>query len=256
MPVPDSPIAITLGSWDIRWYSLLATLSIAIAVILTSRELRKRGLSDDALVDMLLAAIPAGIIGARAYYVLFHWDFYGQDLSRVLAFREGGLAIHGALFLGIPAAWLYARKKGIDFLAYLDITAPSIALAQAIARWGNYFNVEAYGAPTDLPWGMVIEGVAYHPAFLYESLWNIGLFIVLWHILQKKAYAKGYIGVCYMVGYSLGRLWIEQLRLDSEWIGPLKAASVWSVLGLIIGAYLIYKMRKGDNHKEDHHIEA
>ena len=244
MPVPQSPIAISLGSWDIRWYSLLAATAIAVALIITSREIRQRGLSEDALIDILLVALPAGIIGARLYYVLFHWDYYGQALDKIFAIREGGLAIHGGLFLGLPVAWAYAGWRKIDFLAYLDIAAPSIALAQAIGRWGNYFNREAYGSVTDLPWGMIIDGISYHPAFLYESLWNIGLFIILWRIMKAKAHPKGYVGVCYMLGYSLGRLWIEQLRLDSEWIGPLKAASVWSVLGIAIGVYLIHKMRK------------
>lgn len=241
MPVPPSPIAISIGSWDLRWYSILVTAALGIALWLGLREINKRGLDGDFLIDAMLWAIPTGIIGARAYYVLFHWDIYSQMPEKIIAIWEGGIAIHGALFVGIPVAWAYARYRKVDILPYLDVAAPCLSLAQAIGRWGNWFNQEAYGAPTDLPWGMVINGVAHHPAFLYESLWDLLLFFILWRMLQKSSKASGYIITCYMIGYSLGRLWIEELRMDSEWLGPFKAASVWSILGIVVGLLLIWR---------------
>jgi len=250
MPVPPSHIALVLGPWELRWYSILVTLALAIALIIGTRELRRRGLSDEFLIDTMLWALPAGIIGARVYYVAFHWDIYSQlPFSKLFAIWEGGIAIHGALFAGIAAAFAYARLKRVDFLPYLDVALPCMALAQAIGRWGNWFNREAYGAPTNLPWGMVLDGVAYHPAFLYESLWNLALFFLLWKVSCRYVDRKGFSSACYLVGYSLGRLWIEELRLDSEWLGPFRAASVWSILGILIGGIILYKMLQGERAK-------
>lgn len=251
MPVPASPIAISIGSWDLRWYSILVTSALLVALLIGSRELKRRGLSEEFLIDTMLWALPAGIVGARAYYVVFHWDVYSQmSPGKVFAVWEGGIAIHGALFAAISVAWIYARRRQVTILPYLDVAMPCLALAQAIGRWGNWFNLEAYGAPTDLPWGMVIDGVAYHPAFLYESLWNLAMFAILWKLSCKYIDRPGYTAACYLFGYSLGRLWIEELRLDSEWLGPLKAASVWSVLGIIIGGYIIYRMNRTEVLKE------
>ena len=243
MPVPPSPIAITIGFWSLRWYSLLVTGALMIGLAVGIREIKRRGLSEEFLIDTMLWALPAGIIGARAYYVLFHLDIYSQlPPEKIFAVWEGGIAIHGALFAAFAVAWWYAHRRCIDIVPYLDVVMPCLALAQSIGRWGNWFNQEAYGAETSLPWGMVINGVSYHPAFLYESLWNILLFAILWRALQRGRHQNGFIAAGYLFGYSLGRLWIEELRLDSEWIGPLKAASVWSVLGITIGAYLLYKL--------------
>ena len=242
VPVPGSPIAFSIGSWSVRWYSLLVSVALAIALLLASRELRRRSLDDTFILDAMLWALPAGIIGARLYYVFFHWDIYRQIPHKIVAIWEGGIAIHGALFAAIPVAWIYARRRKILFLPYLDVALPCFALAQAIGRWGNWFNQEAYGSATDLPWGMVIQGVAYHPAFLYESLWDLALFGVLWSILKNTKQQEGFVASAYVFGYSLGRLWIEELRTDSEWLGPFKAASVWSVLGILIGGVLLYSM--------------
>ena len=241
MPVPPSPIAFDFGFWQLRWYSIFVTSAIAIALILGLKLVQQKNLNSDFLLDCMLWVIPMGIIGARAYYVLFHWDYYGQHIDQIIQIWSGGIAIHGAIFLGVFTAWLYAKVKKEKLLPYMDIAMPCLALAQAIGRWGNYFNQEAYGAETSLPWGMIINGVSYHPAFLYESIWDIVLFFLLYHILQKKEYPTGFVTALYAFGYSLGRLWIEELRLDSEWIGPLKAASVWSVLGIVISAFFIYR---------------
>jgi prolipoprotein diacylglyceryl transferase len=250
VPVPPSPIAFSIASFEVRWYSLLIALGLAVALFIGLREMKRRGLSDDLAIDMLLLALPLAILGARIYYVIFHWEFYGANPGSILAFREGGLAIHGGLFVGIPAAWLLAKKRKIDFLLYADIAAPCLALAQAIGRWGNYFNQEAYGYPTDLPWGMLIDGVAVHPTFLYESLWNVGLFIILWRLLDKRIYAKGFISLLYVFGYSLGRLWIEQLRTDSEWIGAFRAASVWSLIAILLAGWMLLKLIRQERTKQ------
>ena len=138
-----------------------------IVMVITYRRSPNHDISFDKLLDVLIVSILCGIIGARLYYVIFQWDWYRGDLLRILNIREGGLAIHGGLLAGILSGWIMCRVKKIPFLNALDLILPVVALAQSIGRWGNFFNQEAYGSPTTLPWGIMINGVKVHPTFLW-----------------------------------------------------------------------------------------
>ena len=145
------------------------------------------------ILDLLIWEIPLAVIGARLYYVIFSWDMYKDNPLEVLNIRHGGLAIHGAIIMAIIVAVIFTRIKKVNFWTLADICAPSLILAQAIGRWGNYINQEAYGGPTDLPWGIMVNGVKVHPTFLYESLWNFLVFLFLiWYRKNKKKKEEKY----------------------------------------------------------------
>jgi phosphatidylglycerol:prolipoprotein diacylglycerol transferase len=194
-------------------------------------------------------AIPSGLIGARLYYVIFNWDYYSQNISQILNFRGGGMAIHGALIGGILAGYLFSRYKKMSFFKLADTVIIGVPLAQAIGRWGNFINQEAHGGPTNLPWGIMVNGEKVHPTFLYESIWNIGIFIFLWIFRKKKQY-EGEVIVLYTILYSLGRFFIEGLRTDSLMIGPFRMAQVISLVGVIGGIIVhIYLSKKANKKK-------
>ena len=185
------------------------------------------------------------------YYVIFNWGYYSQNPSQILNFRGGGMAIHGALIGGILVGLIYTKIKKINFFKMADIALIGMPLAQAIGRWGNYINGEAHGGPTNLPWGIMVDGVKVHPTFLYESIWDFGIFIFLWMFRKKKKY-EGQVAVYYIILYSLGRFFIEGLRTDSLMIGPLRMAQVISLVGVVGGIIThIYLLKKNNNKKEE-----
>lgn len=204
-----------------------------VASVLLLRFARKRGYKDDMIYDFLLVILPSAIIGSRIYYVLFNWAYYSQDLSRIINLREGGLAIHGGVIGGVLAGYIFCRVKKINFLEMTDMVAPGLILAQAIGRWGNYANSEAHGGPTDLPWAIEVHGEMVHPTFLYESIWNVLVFLFLMWRYPKKAF-HGEVFLLYGIFYSIGRFFIEGLRTDSLMIGPLRTAQVISILIIVV----------------------
>lgn len=242
--MPD-PIACSIFGIDIRWYGVLIATGMILAAAITYARAPRHGIRRESILDILLVAIPVGIIGARLYYVIFSWDYYGSNPDQILNFRGGGLAIHGGLIFGLLGAWIVCRHKKIKFLNALDLALPSVALAQAIGRWGNYFNGEAHGGPTDLPWAITVNGVNVHPTFLYESIWCIIIFAVL-IILDNRPHFTGKIACLYGIMYSAERFFVEALRTDSLMIGPFKQAQVLSltVIVLCLAAYFI--LRKKD----------
>ncbi|HZW48854.1 MAG TPA: prolipoprotein diacylglyceryl transferase [Bacillota bacterium] len=244
MPVPSSPYLFQSDYFSIRWYGVLIALGIAIALFVGLRQARRSGLNEEYMLDAVLLGIPIGVLGARIYYVLFHWDYYGIHLNEIIRIWEGGLAIHGGIIAGIVAAYFYFRYRKTNILPYLDLAMPCMALAQAIGRWGNWFNQEAFGSITTLPWGMLIDGEYRHPTFLYESIWDILLFVFLYALLRKKKQQNGVVTAWYLILYSVGRFWIEQLRTDSEWLGPFKAAQVFSVIMIILGILILLWVKK------------
>ena len=200
------------------------------------------------MIDLLIIAIPGAIIGARAYYVLFMYDSYRGNILDIINIRAGGLAVHGGIITAVVIAYVYTKFKKISFMQIADITAPSIAVGQAIGRWGNFINKEAYGIVTDLPWGIVIEGRKVHPAFLYESLWSFAIFIFLmWYRKNKRKY-DGEVFVLYFVLYSAGRFMIESLRTDSLMYMGYRVAQIVS-LGLIIIGTITFLMIKSKGKK-------
>ena len=233
-------------SVSIRWYGVLIASSMALGLWLSAREAVRRGESPDDLLKAAEIALIGGLIGARLYYVLFNLDYYQtQPWWRIFAVWEGGLAIHGGLIAGLLTGGAYVWAKGLPLLTYLDIVAPSLALAQAIGRWGNFFNEEAFGGPTDLPWKLFIseprrppayvDQQFFHPTFLYESLWNVGAFLILYFVLRRRLErAPGALFLAYLGLYSLGRFWIEGLRTDSLMLGSFRIAQIVSVTAVVV----------------------
>lgn len=238
-----NPVAFTIFGRDIRWYGLLIAAAALIGTLLAMKEAKRRGHNEEILLDFLLFAFPSAIIGARLYYVIFSWDYYRGDFGKIINIMGGGLAIHGGIFAGLIVAIIFTKVRKISLWQLLDIVAPSLVLGQAIGRWGNYANQEAHGGPTDLPWGILIDGVKVHPTFLYESILNVIIFIFLmWY--RNKSKIDGEIFLLYFSLYSVGRLFIEGLRTDSLMLGPIKVAQLISILIIIICILILYSKRK------------
>jgi prolipoprotein diacylglyceryl transferase len=244
-----NPIAFTIAGVSIRWYGILISLGMFLGLYLALREIRRQGEDEDKFITLFLYAIPAAIIGARLYYVAFSGalDWYLAHPTEILAIRHGGLAIHGGLIFGFLAGWIYTRLNHIDFCKWADIAAPSIILGQAIGRWGNFFNQEAYGRETNLPWAMYIDGAYRHPTFLYESLWDLLVFVVLLCLRRKQKF-NGELILWYISLYSLGRFFVEGLRTDSLMLGPIRIAQLVSLLGIVLGGAMIYLARRRQSH--------
>lgn len=252
------PVAFQIGPLTIRWYGVLIAAAMALGLWLAYREARRRGEDPEALLKAAEFALIGGLVGARLYYVLFNLDYYLATPWKIIAVWEGGLAIHGGLLGGLLVGGGYAWARRLPVARYLDIIAPSLVLGQAIGRWGNFFNEEAFGSPTDLPWRLYIsppqrpfgyqQSEFFHPTFLYESLWDLGVFVVLGLVLRRRlARAPGALFLAYLGLYSAGRIWIEGLRLDSLMLGPLRVAQMASALGILaagIGIPLLLARRR------------
>ena len=239
-------VAFTIFGLDIMWYGVLMASAMILCVILALREGKRVNISEDDILNLAIFAIPCGLLGARLYYVIFNWSWYSENLSEILNFRGGGMAIHGALIGGILAGFIYTKVKKINFFKMADTVMIGIPLGQAIGRWGNYINGEAHGGPTDLPWGIMVDGIKVHPTFLYESIWDLGIFIFLWCFRKKKTY-EGQLAIMYLILYSIGRFFIEGLRTDSLMIGPLRMAQVISLVTIIVCVILHKILSKKKN---------
>ena len=237
------PILLRLGPLAIRWYGLLIAAAVILGLWLASFLAKRRDIDPELMGDLVVWLIVGAIPMARLYYVAFRWEFYRDHPQEILAIWHGGIAIHGAIIGGTIATVLFARLHKIPFWTLADILAPCLVMGQAIGRWGNFFNSEAFGVPTDLPWKLYIppenrpidlQGFeTFHPTFLYESLWNLGVLAILLGLFFRVPKAKPGTSICvYAIAYSLGRFWIEGLRIDSLYLGPLRIAQVVS-LGLI-----------------------
>jgi len=242
------PILLQLGPFSLRWYSVLVTGGIVLGTLVAQRLAAKRGLDPEMIGDLAVWLGVGAIPCARLYYVLFRWDYFQQHLASIPAVWEGGIAIHGGILGGLVAGWLFARRRKLSFVQLLDIVTPGLILGQAVGRWGNFFNSEAFGDPTDLPWKLFIPEALrppgltqfsyFHPTFLYESLWNLGVFGILLFAFTRWTQVKpGTIASLYALCYSLGRLWIEGLRTDSLMLGPLRIAQVVSLIGISLGLF-------------------
>ena len=256
------PIIFEAGPIVLRWYGLLIALAVLIGVTLSQYLAQRRRIDPDLLGDLAIWLVLSSLPAARLYYVLFEWQEYSQRPEDIIAIWKGGIAIHGAIIGGAIATIIFAKIKRISFWQLVDLVAPSLILGQTIGRWGNFFNSEAFGKPTDLPWKLYIapryrplEWINFeyfHPTFLYESIWNLGVFVLLmwlffWGLKKTHRLKTGTLAAVYLIGYSLGRVWIEWLRTDSLMLGPLKIAQVVSLsaiaLGLIILAWLYWFKR-------------
>lgn len=227
----------------IKWYGILIASGMVLGILIAKNSCKIKDIDYEKFLDILLIAIPSGIIGARIYYVIFEFNYYKHHLAEIINIRQGGLAIHGGVIFGIISALIYAKIKKLNFLRYADVAAPSIIIAQAIGRWGNFFNQEAYGSmvsqefishfPDFIQKGMYIGGSYYHPTFLYESMWDFSVFILLILLLRKNL-KDGTIIFLYIGLYSLGRFFIEGLRTDSLMLGHFRVAQLVSLTGIIL----------------------
>lgn len=250
--IPSPEISyIELGPFRVHFYALFILTGIILALVLTDSRLRSRGAEPGIALDISLWAIPFGILGGRFFHVITHpndYFFEGADLLAVFRIWEGGLAIYGALMLGAVGAYIGSRQAGIRFTSYLDAVAPGVLLAQAIGRWGNYFNNELFGIPTDLPWGLEIpsnnpaypaglpDGVLFHPTFLYESIWSLAGVALLLAADRRFHLRFGKMLGLYLIYYSLGRIWVEAIRIDPSEILLGLRVNIWSaIFGILVG---------------------
>ncbi len=238
-----NPVAFEIFGLAVRWYGIIIALGMLIGAILALREAKRIGFNEEYIIDLLIFAIPAAIIGSRIYYVIFKWEEYRDSLWRIVDIRGGGLAIHGGIIAAVIVALIFTRIKKLSFWKMADICAPSIILGQAIGRWGNFINQEAHGVETDLPWGLMIDGVKYHPTFLYESLWNFLVFFFLLWYRKNRVKVRGEVFLLYVALYSFARFFIEGLRTDSLMVGPMRVAQIISIV-LIVGVVILFYIRR------------
>lgn len=230
----------------IHFYGLIIAVGILLAFLFCSRLMKKEGLSQDVPLDLILYGLPSAIVCARLYYVIFEWASYKDTPLDVFKIWEGGLAIYGAIIGACLSTYIYCKVKKISLATVFDIGAFGLLIGQICGRWGNFVNAEAYGGITELPWRMhlIDVGILVHPTFLYESLWNIGVFIVL---LLRRKHLKfpGENFISYLALYGLGRCMIEGLRDDSLYLGPFRISQIVALLCFVIGtAIIIYKRYK------------
>lgn len=240
-----NPVAFELFGLEVKWYAILITLGMVAGVALALYRAKSYNIKKDDIYDIALFALPSAIIGARVYYVIFEWERYSGDILAMINIRQGGMAIHGGLIAGVIAGVLVCRHKKLNPLKLMDLIAPSIILGQAIGRWGNFMNNEAHGGPTDLPWAIQVNGENVHPTFLYESVWNLAVMFFLIYYDKKIKKFESEVFLMYGILYSVGRFFIEGLRTDSLYIGPLRVAQVVSlVVILVFSAILLYNRKR------------
>lgn len=242
-----NPIAFRIGPLAIHWYGLLIATAVLVGAFIASREAERRGEDPEHIWNMLTLCLILGIVGARLYHVFsspagsIGWNYYRKHPIEIIAFWHGGFAglgIFGVIAGGVLALFLYVRRHGLSFLRWMDITSPSLILGQAIGRWGNLFNQELYGYPTDLPWAIYIDpehrlpGLEdferFHPCFLYESLWNLAGFLFLMYVARRRGerLLDGDIVFLYLVWYPFGRVFVEALRPDAWRVGGIPVAQI------------------------------
>jgi prolipoprotein diacylglyceryl transferase len=256
-------IPLPWGSLRIHAYALCILLGIVLGLWVTSVRWARRGAPDGSVWDIVIWAIPFGIVGGRLYHVVSSPDAYfgpgfdgTGDLSRIPRIWEGGLGIWGAVVLGVVGAWIGCRRAGLKLPAFMDAAAPGLLLAQAVGRWGNYFNQELFGGPTTLPWGLRIDpnspnfpagmpaDTLFHPTFLYESLWNIAGVLILLALDRRFRFRHGRMFWLYAMYYTLGRVWIEAMRIDDaeqiSLFGVTARLNVWTSILVFVVALAVF----------------
>lgn len=253
-------VAFSVFGLQVNWYGIIITCGMILAVLYALWHAGMEKVKSDDLIDLALALIIFGVIGARLYYVVMEFDSYlvtggsfwenvGQTLYNIIAVWNGGLAIYGGIIAGFITAIVVARKKRIHFLVIADIAGPAVMVGQIIGRWGNFVNVEAYGAATTLPWRMgilysidggqtFISSQCVHPTFLYESLWNLLGLILITLVYRKKKF-HGQMFLMYITWYGFGRMLIEGLRTDSLYVGSVRISQLVGFLSFVVGAILL-----------------
>lgn len=252
-----NPIALQLGGLEVHWYGIIIASGVLLAVYLAIREAQRRDVSEDHILNLVLWSLPFALIGARAYYVLFEWQYYSQHPAQIIAIWHGGIAIYGALIASALVFIIYCRAHDLSIWLVLDIAAPTVMIAQAIGRWGNFMNQEAFGGvttkafltglhiPNWIVQQMYIGGAYRQPTFLYESSWNVVGFIILMLIRHRHhLFKQGEVFLTYLMWYSFGRFFVEGMRTDSLYItANLRVSQLLSVI-LFVGALAVWVYRR------------
>lgn len=238
------PVAFSIGSFNVYWYGVIIGFGFILALIFALTNLKKFGIKRDDFIDCVLVGLICGILGARLYYVIFRWDYYSQHLNEILAVHNGGLAIYGGVIGSVLGGCIIAKIKKMNIPAVLDVAGMGFLIGQGIGRWGNFVNQEAFGIETDLPWRMVSENtnnIGVHPCFLYESLWCLlGFFILFFWGIKYRKY-DGQLALMYIVWYGFERMFVEGLRTDSLYTPffGLRVSQIIAGLTFIVGAVIL-----------------
>jgi prolipoprotein diacylglyceryl transferase len=255
IPSPSSG-SIEIGPVTLRAYGLMIALGVLAAVWLFGKRMVERGIDGDHAAGIAMWAVPAGLIGARLYHVITDWRSFEGRWEDAFKIWEGGLGIPGGIALGTAVGIWQAHQRGITTPSLLELSAPALPLAQAIGRWGNWFNQELYGKPSDLPWALEIdaehrvagytEQATFHPTFLYESLWNFALVAFLLWIDRRRVLRPGALFAVYIAGYATGRIWIETIRIDTASRLFDVRINIWVMSVVLLGAvgYLAWRGRR------------
>lgn len=236
--------SISIFGIDVHLYGIIIGVGILLAYIFALKTCKKHNLTQDNVTDILLYGLPSSIIAARLYYVVFEFDSF-KNFWDIFKIWNGGIAIYGAIIGAVISTFVYCKIKKVNIFSAFDIGALGLLIGQTMGRWGNFVNAEAFGRPTNLPWGMQIHNIsteiAFHPTFLYESLWNLAVFIILL-IRRDRRKFDGEIFFSYISLYGLGRFWIEGLRTDSLYLGSIRISQMVALLCAIFGiSFIIYK---------------
>lgn len=260
-------VAFSIGSKPVYWYGIIIACGFLLAAWYGAHIAPKYGLTKDNVTDMLLFGLPLGIIGARLYYVIFYFSLYRNEdgsvnWGEVVAIWDGGLAIYGGIIAAVTTVVVFCLVKKLSIGAFLDIGSFGLLIGQAIGRWGNFINQEAYGGETTLPWrmGLMVNGdyIYVHPTFLYESLWNVVGFLLLWQIAKRWRKYDGQIFTTYVAWYGLGRFWIEGLRTDSLYFfglklfgQPIRTSQMLAGVSFLVAVILLVVQLKFRTHKPE-----
>ena len=253
LPSPSAN-SLSIGPLELRAYGLMIALGALTAVAWSRRRHAARGGDPEDMSTIALWAVPAGLVGSRLYHVATDWRSFQGRWEDVPALWQGGLGIPGGLMAGVTVGVLVARRRGLSMAGAMDVMVPTIPVAQAIGRWGNWFNQEVFGRPTDLPWALEIDAAhrplgysgaaTFHPTFLYEGLWNVVLAIFLVRIERRGVLRPGYLVGLWVFGYGLGRLWVEALRVDQASLIVGVRVNTWMALAAIgVGAVVTWTGR-------------
>jgi phosphatidylglycerol---prolipoprotein diacylglyceryl transferase len=272
--VSPDPIAFSIGNFEIRWYGILIALALLVGITISYFIAKYRGEKPDEAINFAPFAVIFGVIGARLLHVVVNWSYYSSHLSYIFAFRKGGLAIQGVMLGGILALVVFCKIRKLDFWKWADIMSPALIFGQAVGRWGNFFNQEAFGMPTSLPWGLYIDPINrptsysnaqfFHPTFLYESIADLVLFALLLLILRlyKKRpdkFPNGLVFTTYLGVYAIYRSIIEYYRIDSSYVLGIKVVYILDIVTiiavLIIVNYLVKKFREKKIREEIEKLE-
>lgn len=253
-------IFLSFGNVNIYWYGFLIVLAFLVGLLLLKKLSKESNYNFENILELFILIVPVSIICARLYYILFNLDYYLSDMNRIFSITTGGLAIYGGIIGGVIVSFIYTKIKKINFIKLLDMLVIALPLGQAIGRWGNFFNVEAYGSVTNFIFRMgILENGNYievHPTFLYESLICLFIFGILYFTRKKEKFTGENVCIYFLL-YGLSRTFIEGLRTDSLMIGPLKVSQIISILLVIISSVIIIynkNKNKSKNNQKDKEV--